>query len=413
MKLIHQLNRKYLTYAAILFVAVGFVLFILLRTIVREETDEKLLSLLDHIEAFDPGGKNMLELFPVISVKPANHISADVFFSDTLLQIDDESEVFRQLVAYRQINNSNYKIVIRESSVESEDLLVSLTLIILSSFGGLLLLIYLINKRISKKLWDPFFLNLDKLKQFSLQSSMSFSPEKSDTDEFNEMNRVLKSLTDKVLTDYDNLKKFSENASHELQTPLAVIRSKTEALLEEDHLSQEQISKIESIYKSVNRLTKINSGLLLLTRIENRQFTEAEKLRLNETIQQQLENFSELMEIKKLNFTYDFQSDWVVECNRSLLDMLINNLFGNAIIHNIEGGVLKIVLSNRQLAFYNSGNHPLPDENKLFERFRKGDRSDSVGLGLAISRQICTYFGWELTYRFQEQMHIFSINSDN
>ncbi|MEZ5145662.1 MAG: hypothetical protein R2759_00885 [Bacteroidales bacterium] len=135
MKLIHQLNRKYLTYAAILFVAVGFVLFILLRTIVREETDEKLLSMLEHIETIDPGEKNMFELFPVISVKPANHISADVFFSDTLLQIDDESEVFRQLVAYRQINNSNYKIVIRESSVESEDLLVSLTLIILSSFG--------------------------------------------------------------------------------------------------------------------------------------------------------------------------------------------------------------------------------------------------------------------------------------
>jgi len=413
MKLIHQLNRKYLTYAAILFFVVGIILFVLLRSIVREETDEKLVSMLDRIESVDPGEGRLFEMFPIISVKPSEHHSDEVIFSDTVLQIEDEGEAFRQLTAFRQIDGKNYKVVIRESSVESSDLLASLTLMIILSFGGLLFLFFLINRRISQKLWNPFFVNLEKLKQFSLQSAAPFSPEYSDTDEFREMNKVLKGLTDKILSDYDNLKKFSENASHELQTPLAVIRSKTEALLEEDQLSQNQISKIEAIYKSVNRLSKINSGLLLLSRIENRQFTEAEKISLNEIMKQHMENFNELMEIKKLTFTYDFQSDWIIECNRILLDMLINNLFGNAIIHNSESGILKIILSNGQLTFYNSGNKPLPDGKELFERFRKGDRSDSVGLGLAISKQICTYFGWQLSYRFEKQMHVFTIHSTN
>ena len=411
MKLIHQLNRKYLTYAAILFFVVGIILFVLLRSIVREETDEKLVSMLDRIESIDPGESGLFEMFPIISVKPSEQHSDVVIFSDTVLQIEDEGEAFRQLTAFRQINGKNYKVVIRESSVESSDLLASLTLMIILSFGGLLILFFLINKRISQRLWKPFFINLEKLRQFSLQSSEPFSPEKSGTDEFNEMNRVLKSLTDKVLADYDNLKKFSENASHELQTPLAIIRNKVEALLEGNQLSQTQASKIEAIYKSVNRLSKINSGLLLLTKIENRQFAEMEKISLHDVLRQHIENFRDLMEIKKLKFTFDFQSDWVVECNRSLLDMLINNLFGNAIIHNEEGGVLTIVLNNKEIAIYNSGDTPLPGGDRLFERFRKGEKSDSVGLGLAISKQICTYFDLELSYLFEEQMHLFAITS--
>jgi signal transduction histidine kinase len=409
MRLIQKINRQYISYSFAILIIAGLLLFFILKAIVYEETDENLLNTYKQIELLENESPEELELYPFISVK-LNHTNlTGRYFSDTTLPVKNETEKFRQLVVYTTIQGVKYKITVRESGIESDDLLKSLTIIVLLSFAGLLILLFVINKRISKKIWLPFFENLEKLKRFSLQSLLPFIPAESDTDEFNEMNKVLKSLTDKVISDYDNLKKFSENASHELQTPLAIIRSKIEALLNENQLSQSQVDKIQTIYQSVNRLSKINSGLLLLTKIENRQFTEQEQISLNDIIESHAENFTELMEIKEVKFKYNCHSDWIVQGNKVLLEILLNNLFGNAILHNEKGGQIIIDLYDRELKIANTAKSLIPNSNHLFERFYKGTKSDSTGLGLAISKQICLSLGWKITYHFESQLNVFTL----
>lgn len=387
---------------------IRFVVFVL-KSLVEEETNEKILNTYKQVELLIRNRPEELELYPLISVKQDSSNVKGHFFSDTTITVMNDAEEFRQLVVYTTIQGVKYKITVREFGIEANDLLESLTVVVLLSFAGLLVILFIINKRISTRIWSPFFENLDKLKRFSLLSLNPFIPIETGTDEFNEMNMVLKSLTDKVISDYDNLKRFSENASHELQTPLAIIRSKIEAILDENTLSPSQIEKIQAVYQSINRLSKINRGLILLTKIENRQFTGHEEINLNNVIKAQTENFIELIEMKNLELEFQYQTDIKVKCDKVLVEMLINNLFGNAILHNDVKGRLIIKLDNHCLIFSNTGQGTIPESERLFERFYKSGATGSTGLGLAISKQICLSLGWNISYRFENRLHNFTI----
>ncbi len=409
MKLIQKVNKQYVIHSFAVLVIAGISLFVILKSIVNEETDEKLVNTFQQIELLIKEKPQTLNVYPIISVEPVLEVLNSYTFSDTTLFVKNEFEEYRQLEGYTIIQNIHYRIIVRELGIESSDLLKSLAFVIILGFSILLLSLYIINKRIAQNIWAPFFENMEKLKQFSIQSLTPFEPTKTDTDEFNEMNRVLKSLTEKVIADYDNLKKFSENASHELQTPLAIIRSKIEALLEENQLSSTQIEKIRTIYQTVNRLSKINRGLILLTKIENRQFSGHEEISLNDIIEAQIESFNELVEIKGLQLNYHCFTDFKMRGDKTLIEMLVNNLYGNAILHNIENGRIIIELDKHFLKFSNTATEKIHHSDRLFERFYKSGTSGSTGLGLAISKQICISFGLHINYVYEDHLHIFKI----
>jgi len=409
MKLIRKLNRQYVSYSFAVLLTAGIFIFFILKSIVREETDEKLDSIFNQIESLIGEEPQTLNLYPIILVQQVSERSNNRYFSDTTLYVKNELEEFRQLVGYSTVQNINYKIIVRESGIESRDLFGTLVVIILVGFLFIILSLYGINKSIARKIWSPFFENLEKLKRFSLQSRSPFIPAETNTDEFNEMNEVLKSLTNKVLSDYDNLKKFSENASHELQTPLAIIRSKIEAILDENSLSLAQAEKMQTIYQTVNRLSKINNGLIMLTKIENRQFSGSEEIDLNDMIESQIESFSDLIELKGLEFEYRCQNNLKITGDKSLTDVLISNLFSNAILHNYEKGQLIIELDGHTLKFLNPAVSEIPDRNRLFNRFYKSGTTGSTGLGLAIAKQICLCFRWDISYYFKDHYHTFKI----
>lgn len=409
MKLTQKINRHYATNSFAIFLVAGVVLFFILKNIVNEDTDVKLENTYEQIELLIKNRPQTLDLYPTITVTEVLNNPDQKYFSDTTLLIVDEMEEYRQLVGYATINNVHYKITVRELGIESQDLFTTLAIVTLFGFSFLILSLYIINRKIAQTTWLPYFQNLEKLKQFSLQTLTPFDPVKSDTNEFNEMNVVLKSLTDKVISDYDNLKKFSENASHELQTPLAIIRSKIESLMDENSLSSMQVEKIHSIYQSVNRLAKINSGLVLLTKIENGQFSEIEQIDLSKILKQHIENFSELIEIKELKLQYNETEQQIINGNKILIELLINNILGNAILHSIKGDDIIIMLNKNVLQFSNSGQKIITENDRLFERFYKSGPSASTGLGLAISKQICIALKWDICYSFKNQYHIFKI----
>ena len=382
-----------------------------IRFVIDEETDENLERIAKIVIEQIENGNPLTSLEPYISVHPTEYSIDTAYFFNSIFQKGEmQGEEYRQFTTIKNIDNETYQIIIREIIVESHELLETISILSIFSLLLLLILLYFANRKISKSVWLVFYKNLEKLKQFSLTDLIPFEPEQSDISEFQELNEVVKSLSEKVIKDYNTLKQFSEDASHELQTPLAVIRSKIESLLDGDLLNEVQSEKMQSIYNSVNKLSRINKGLLLLTKIDNNQFSQSEILDVNRLIETKIEYFNELAEIKGLTFKYNHLSEWQCNANPYLFDILLNNLLSNAITHSNTKGNINITLENNKLILSNPGQRPIENIERLFERFYKESNSNSVGLGLAISKQICYALGLNIACHFEKNTHFFTIS---
>jgi signal transduction histidine kinase len=270
--------------------------------------------------------------------------------------------------------------------------------------------VYFVNTHVIRKAWLPFYENLQIVKNFSVEENQPITLEKSGIDEFEELNDSLTRLTDKIISDFNNLKEFTENASHEMQTPLAIMQSKSEMLLQSENLDPEHIQHIRAIYTSVQRLSKLNKTLLLLSKIENNQFTEKESIDVNKSIEKQLEIFEDFIENKELELVMNTAMDVTIEANPLLFDMVISNLISNAIKHNVKGGSITVSTTKLFVSVSNSGAPTSLDSSSLFERFKKeSSSSNSFGLGLAIVKKVCDNYNWKITHSFAEDQHNISI----
>ena len=252
--------------------------------------------------------------------------------------------------------------------------------------------------------------NLEKLKSFSLQSHERFSLIETPITEFNELNQGIKKLTDKVKSDYDNLREFTENASHELQTPLAIIQAKAENLLNNNGLRINDTAVIQSILENISRLEKLNSTLLLLTKIENEQFTEQDTAFFFKLIQENLENMKDLFEMRGIKTEISFTQDFSNKMSIPLAQTMIINLLKNALVHTPENGTLNIKIEKDLLVFSNTGFQIIKNSNKIFERFYKENSDEkSTGLGLSLVSKICEVSHLMIDYSFSENRHVFTI----
>lgn len=105
-------------------------------------------------------------------------------------------------------------------------------------------------------------------------------------------------MTDKIYNDYVNMKEFTENAAHEMQTPIAVVLSKLELLLQDTNLKEEQEQSILQSTKALGQSSKLNKNLLLLAKIENNQFETTEESNLEEVTKKYLQFFDEFIKEK-------------------------------------------------------------------------------------------------------------------
>jgi len=225
------------------------------------------------------------------------------------------------------------------------------------------------------------------------------------------MNEFIENMTEKVNRDYRSLKEFSENASHEIQTPLSIAKGKLELLLQSNDLDEKNMAMIESAYKSIDHISKLGSSLTLLSKIENMEFSEGQRCILSEMLKKSLEDFEELYEMKGIKVDLNMQDDVVVQNNPDLLKILINNLLTNALRHNFEGGQIKIKLNHSKLLIANTGEKLQISPEQLFERFKKDRQTEgSLGLGLAIVKKICDISGYAIHYDFQDGWHHITVN---
>ena len=273
----------------------------------------------------------------------------------------------------------------------------------------LLVLVIISGGLISKYILAPFKRTMRVIQGFDLKQKGAIRLSPTRTSEFRELNEFLRKMTDKAREDYQSLKEFTENASHELQTPTAIIRGKLDLLMESD-IRDEQAILIAEMQNALERLSRIHSSLTLLTKLENKEYEATEPVCISNLLREALASFDELIQMKSLELESHIEKGVYIPLHLSLADLLITNLISNAIRHNYatrgEKGYIRVQLTREGLVVLNTGREPQVPTAELFERFKKGNAAgDSIGIGLAIVRQICELSGFDIIYEYRDGWH--------
>ncbi|SFN65007.1 Signal transduction histidine kinase [Chryseobacterium oleae] len=271
----------------------------------------------------------------------------------------------------------------------------------------------LITARIlSKFILKPFHHAIDGLQQFSIQKKERLQLIPTSTKEFKKLNEFLQNMTDKALEDYASVKEFSENASHEVQTPLAVIQSKIELLAETD-INGTQAALLNDIQNSIDKLSRINRSLMLLTKLNNHEFSTHQKVKFCTVEKETLFTYSDHLALKSITLNRQCEKGVYVKIHPALTEILLSNLLSNAIRHNLEEGRIEVNLTRHFYQISNTGQEPDVPTQELFKRFKKSNQSqDSIGLGLSIVKQICEVNEFPVYYDFSKGWHTITVYFD-
>ena len=416
MSLFNQ-TARYLLLTATLIALVGSVgFYTLIHRKIRLEVDEILVSQVEQVQ------RRMMHrpLVQLVEGDDNPHIepireSIPPEFKDLIIQ---DSLDAHKLVEVRQfrttvvVDGQAYLVRMRLPYYEFNELARDLSIWIIIGFLVLMTLSVLVGLGFSTHLWRPFYSTIDQLSQFRLDQPASPSFPQTHIREFDLLSRSLSELTQKLNQQFSLQKQFAENASHELQTPLAIASAELDFLLQSHCLEEDDYLHLQRATDALSRLSQLNRSLLLLTQVENDQFASDKPVNLSELVKQSVLDFEPFFAHKLLITTINIQPDVQLLLNHQLAGVLITNLLKNTARHCPVGGHMVLSLTNSHLTIGNTGD-PLPfDQSQLFNRFVKDPaRSDSLGLGLALVKQICDRYGMQLTYRYHQSSkeHSFQI----
>jgi hypothetical protein len=406
--LLRKTSKTFLSIGVVLMLFSTVALYFYVRNLLQSEIEEELRSTEARIESSISGNNPIYQLPPMVEVIEVSNLGLE-HLKDTLIYDPSQNEIedFRELTTYSKINNHNYRITVRTLIVESEDILIAFIISYLIVILSVFVFLFYFNKSRTQKLWTPFFKNLEQMKLFSLTSDTPISLMDSDILEFSELNTEITTLTDKVRSDYKNLKQFTEDVSHELQTPLAIIQAKIDTIINGEELNDLQFEQLSSIQNDIQRLKQLNKKLGLISKIENDQFTNLSLCNLNIILKDRIENLSELYPSEIL---FESNEDVVLLMDAHLAEVLCDNLLSNAIKYSLPNTPIKVILEKESFSVKNKGKRAILKPDQLFQRFYKeSDEVKSTGLGLAIVKKICDLYDFQPSYRYTNNEHHFTI----
>jgi signal transduction histidine kinase len=413
MKLLNKISFYYIINTAILFVLGLFAIYFSVDWIIADRADKQLKDTSREVRyKLSQGIK--IEYSPLIEIETVPYdLHLKSTYKDTLIyfQGKKETEEYRQYTVYKEVNDQNYKITVRASLIEKEDLFSTILFILSAILTILLIVLTIINRYTARKIFKPFYSNLKNLEKFSLQKNTPPVLDDSNIDEFNELKKSLMELSGKALKEYRSLKEFSEDLSHELQTPVAVIKAKTEMLLQKEFQDVETNENLQAIINNTDRLDKLNRSLILLARLEAAELFPSNKILLSDKLTKVAENYTDIANSKEIVFHVNVHSNYESEFNENLIEILLSNLISNSIKHNITGGEIFIEFSDSLLTIKNYGKEPKQNPENYFKRFSYDEKSQhSLGLGLAIAKKICDLYKIKIEYTFEKPFHIIKVN---
>ena len=421
MKLLSYTYRKLALPLFLLMAVWGVLFYYAIIDEVVDETDDTLENygeILMESALHDPsileteGSLMSFYKFTPISEEEGRHYRQVFYDATVYIELEDEDEPVRVMcTAFRMPDGQYYELKLMISILERDDMVEAMLW-----YLGALFLLFLICTSIGiqlvlKGVFRPLHRLLDWL--HCIQPGKEAPPLDNPTKirEFRQLSDAALDMGNRSYKAYEEQKQFIENASHELQTPLAIVRGKVELLAESEGMTEQQMEQLDEIYATLGRAVKLNKSLLLLSRIENGQYTEMEDVSVDEILDELLPDLMDIYEHKQVRLIRKREEQpFIIRCNHSLAQILVSNLVKNSLLHNREGGELQVLTTPTSLVIKNTGDVPL-DGEKLFRRFYHGmdGKKDSTGLGLAIARSIALSSSLRLTYEWQDGMHTFRL----
>ena len=422
MKLLAKTSLYYLLFSIPILILSGFVCYYIVTKEVQDGNNELLLNRSAQVEQYlkenDAVALKLITKSGEAQIKTISKFNpkavAKPVFADTLILDKKENELApNRMITYNvSFRNTNYQIKIWRSTIEFDELVRGIFYLLVFILFFLFLISMLINFWVSKTLWKPFYKTVSSLKEFRASDDVLPNFELTTIKEFSALNDSLSAMMDKMMSDYNSQKRFTENASHEIQTPLAVIKSKVDLLIQSENLKDYEMKLIAGIEDACSKLIRLNQSLLLLTKIENRQFKTTEKVSVEKIIDNSLVLFEEHIKANKIVVLKNIEEDFLITMNPDLCLILINNLLQNAIRHNVAEGSIVIFIKATSLTIHNTGIEEPLNMALLFKRFQKNSTSHlSIGLGLSIANEIAEVSGLSLKYKFIANRHRFTLTN--
>ena len=359
-----------------------------------------------------------LNQYRITPVLVKDYLETDNFRNENFfMEYDEEMEPYRVLETYFIDKNGNHhKLEIRTATVEEDDFIESLLIALVILYILIIASILIINNISLKKIWKPFYSTLNYLSDYQFGQNKKLISNKTPITEFKLLDSEIAKMISRNENSVYQQKQFIENASHELQTPIAVALNQIDVLLESDELTQKNYLEINQIRNTLKRMSTLNQSLLMLSKIENQQFKDKEQVVFNSVVKTMISDFNSILEFKSIELVLIENGEFKTLINKDLAYSLLSNLIKNALKHNINNGKIIIEIDNLSLITKNTSKRKTPlNSEDIFSRFYKESEDHlSTGLGLSIVKTIIdNHSNMDVSYAFEDPFHIFSLKIKN
>jgi len=408
MKLLTKTSLNFISASVLFFLVGSMAMYFSVRNIIAEDLQNRLLQQQNEF-IYTAQQNKVTDLTSELVFVQKFQKEMLHSFSDTVLIKNEQYILYRKMQFSVLQNGKYYKVSILQSQSQSDLLIVKIVIMNVGFAVLFFLIVFFVNRKSIKNALKVFYSTIQKLEDFEVSKAEELSLDTAEVDEVKKLNAVFEKMSEQIRQDFEAQKEYTENVAHELQTPLAIISSKADELMQADNLSKQQMEQLALLMEATNRLSKINQALIFLTKIDNRFYREGATFSLNDLIKEKLTLFEEVIKEKNIQLEVDLSDITHIYMDKYLAETMVINLLKNAIVHNEQGGLLHIKLTNQSLIISNSGKALTFPESDIFKRFIRSDHNKkSLGIGLSIVKRICELYNFTVNYQFKEK-HIFTI----
>lgn len=364
----------------------------------------------EDMPSLNNGSNNQFYMYDVSSEYAETY--PQISYRDEMVYIDDklEYEPARILMTIFKTDTGYKELVVYTPTIDKLDLQRSILGWIVALYAGILLILLLLNVWIFRRNMKPLYVLLSWFNNYKIGSGYKPLSNKTKITEFKELYHAVTMSAQRNEKLYEQQKMFIGNASHEMQTPLAICLNRLEMLMEDENLTEKQMEEIAKTHQTLENITRMNKSLLLLCKIENGQYADVKEVSVNSLVSQYVDTFNDVYSYKNITVKVTEMSSLSMQINESLAIILVSNLLKNAYLHNCENGKIDVVISEKDFTVSNTGESAL-DSSKIFTRFYQGSKKEgSTGLGLALIHTICRANNISISYEFRDKMHVFKVS---
>jgi len=327
-------------------------------------------------------------------------IPDDLNYIEVTNRLIEEEEISYRVLNYTiTVDGQKYLLEIGKSLTSIQTARRNIYKVIIAFLGIIVLITFLTDLQYTRFLLWPLEKITNKLKGISDPSSFDNTPVKTTTSDFYSLDHALRDLMKNIGELFEKEKEITDNVSHELLTPISVLRSKLENLLLREDIKPEITVKIEESLKTLHRLQTLVNSLLLIARIESKQYLREDTFHVNQVLREIITEINPVAEDKGITLEEDLEHDFQYkDANRSLIFSMFYNVINNAVKNSPSGGrvtIKSLFLHNRfDVIISDNGKGMSPEKiDKLFSRFksRMGSHEDGTGIGLAIANTIADF----------------------